>query len=59
MKMIMYFDTGDKVIGDFYEAPQRLIRETQREYENRVTLALNKSQPHAVHKIVKCKILRN
>ena len=59
MKIIMYFSSGDKVIGDLLTPPQRKERETQSELESRITRALNESQPHCANKITKCLILRN
>lgn len=58
MKIIMYFSSGDKIIGDLLP-PQRKERETQSELESRITIALNESQPHCANKITKCRILRN
>lgn len=59
MKLIMYLSSGDRVIGDLVRVTERLERETQWEYERRVAQDLNRSQPYAVNKIVKCRILRN
>lgn len=59
MKIIMYFSSGAKVIGDLLTPPQRKERETQSELESRITISLNESQPHCANKITKCRILRN
>lgn len=58
MKIIMYFSSGDKIIGNLLPQ-QRKERETQSELESRITIALNESQPHCANKITKCRILRN
>lgn len=58
MKIIMYFSSGDKFIGDLLP-PTRKDRETQTELEERLTKEFNSSQPHCVNKVTKCKILRN
>lgn len=57
MKIIMYFSSGDKFIGDLL--PPRKERETQTELEERITKEFNSSQPLCVNKVTKCKILRN
>lgn len=59
MKAILYFDEGSRIIADVLTPPQRKERETQREYENRMVQDFNISQPHAVHKVVKVRIMRN
>mgnify|MGYP006886753877 CR=1 FL=1 len=59
MKAILYMDEGSKVVADMLLTPPRQERETQREYEDRITKVLNKSQPRSVHKIIKIKLLRN
>lgn len=59
MKVILLFDEGSKVVADLIPAPPRKQRETQKEYEQRFCADFNKSQPHAVHKVVGCHILRN
>lgn len=58
MKIIMYFSSGDKIIGDLLR-PTRKERETQTELEERITKEFNSSQPLCVNKVTKCKILRN
>ena len=59
MKAILYLDEGSKVIADFLTPPKRKERETQRELEERLVNEFNASQPKAVHKVVRMKILRN
>lgn len=59
MKIIMYFSSGDKFIGDLLTPPTRKERETQAELEERIAKEFNRSQPHCVNKVTKCKILRN
>lgn len=59
MKAILYFDEGSKILADVLTPPQRKERETQREYENRFVNDFNNSQPHALHKVVRVKIMRN
>ncbi len=59
MKAILYFDEGSRIVADFLTPPKRRERETQQELENRMVKELNKSQPFAVHKVVKMKIMRN
>lgn len=59
MKVILLFDEGSKVVGEFITAPPRKQRETQEEYEQRFCADFNKSQPNVVHKVVGCHILRN
>lgn len=59
MKAILYLDEGSKIVADFLTPPQRKERETQRELEERLVDEFNASQPLAVHKIVKMKLLRN
>ena len=61
MKVILLFDEGSKVVGEFLPAlpPPRKERETQEEYEQRFCALFNESQPNAVHKVVGCHILRN
>ena len=59
MKVILLFDEGSKVVGEFISPTPRKQRETQEEYEQRFYADFNKSQPNAVHKVVGCYILRN
>lgn len=59
MKAILYLDEGSKVIADFLAPPLRKERETQRELEQRLVREFNESQPLAVHKVVRMKIMRN
>ncbi len=59
MKAILYFDEGSRMIADILTPPHRRERETQRELENRMVKAWNESQPRAVHKMVRMKIMRN
>ena len=59
MKAILYFDEGSRIVADFLTPPERRERETQRELENRMVKEWNKSQPRAIHKVVKMKIMRN
>lgn len=58
MRAILYFDEGSKLLAEVLP-PQRKERETQREYENRFVSDFNRSQPHALHKVVRVKLLRN
>ncbi len=59
MKAILYFDEGSRMIADILTPPHRRERETQRELENRMVKTWNESQPRAVHKMVRMKIMRN
>lgn len=59
MKAILYFDEGSKIIADIFTPPHRKERETQRELENRMVEGFNKSQPKAIHKITRIKLMRN
>ena len=59
MKAILYFDEGSRIVADFLTPPERRERETQRELESRMVKEWNKSQPRAIHKVVKMKIMRN
>lgn len=52
MKIIMYFSSGDKIIGDLLR-PTRKERETQTELEERITKEFNSSQPLCVNKVTK------
>lgn len=59
MKAILYFDEGSKLVVDFLAPPHRRERETQRELEKRMVKEWNESQPRAIHKVVKMKLIRN
>lgn len=59
MKAILYFDEGSKLVADFLSSPHRRERETQRELEKRMVKEWNESQPRAIHKVVKMKLIRN
>ena len=60
MKAILYFDEGSMLVADFLPPhPERRERETQRELESRMVKAWNESQPRAIHKVVKMKLMRN
>lgn len=59
MKAILYLDEGSKVIVEFLTTPHRRERETQQELENRLVNEFNASQPLAVHKVVRMKIMKN
>lgn len=59
MKAILYFDEGSRIVADFLTPPHRRERETQRELEQRMVREWNDTQPLAVHKLIKMKIMRN
>lgn len=59
MKAILYFDEGSLIVADILTPIHRKECETQRELENRLVSEFNASQPLAVHKIVRMKLMRN
>lgn len=59
MKAMLYLDDGSKWIVDIITPVKRKERETQGEFEQRVTEVFNASQPGMIHKVKHIKLMRN
>lgn len=59
MKAILYLDEGSKIVADILTPIRRKERETQEELEKRLVDEFNASQPLAVHKVVRMRLMRN